>query len=79
MEYAVSDDEIWRLQRLIRVKQVLDMYVDCYKYDISLIEKMKDHEGTLIIDWKKEPINHFKDFIKKLWELENEYCIEHNF
>ena len=52
---------------------------DCFKYDLSLIEKLKDHEGTLIVSWKEEPINDFKDFIKKVWELENEYCIEHNF
>ena len=70
-----SNDEEFRL---IRLKEVVD---DIYKIIpeeyITMIKKLKDEKGTLIIYWIEKPSLFYKTIINSIWMDHYEFHTNH--
>lgn len=76
----VTDNDNWRYERL---HIVIGYLYAKNEETIDMINKIEDHEGFLLITWKKQPdASQIKD-CQNIWEssLCNECCenIEHYF
>lgn len=46
-------------------------------HDVFNINLLHDHKGLLVVVWEKHPSDFEKKLVSNIWEIFNEYEIEH--
>ena len=75
-----GEGEPWRQERLFHVLVFADSWAKRVSIDLSeWIERVRDHEGTLTVVWRKHPGEFGLGLLNAAWEHVSECSVEHEF